>query len=292
MIGVLGLGILLNLVITCIFALLAETLLLYWRRVAIKPFITDGSALLTAWLLALSLPPYVPWWIPAIAVTAAIIIGKQIYGGLGNNLFNPAMVGYALILIAFPNYLTVWPGAELIQQRFTMTTVLNIAFTSMDMTDMMSGATALDTWRASRMLGDTNPATLNWHWISGAFLLGGAWLIGQRIILWQIPTAMLTTIAIGALLASWFGDASPVGTVSVVFHLFNGATMLGAFFIATDPVTAPRAKSAMLLFGAGVGLLLLLFRFNSTFIDGLAFSILLMNMTAPLLDQFFSRIKS
>ena len=274
-----GWGVLINLLIASITAYLVEAAVLSCRNLPIKHFLTDYSALVSAWLLAVALPPYLPWWITVIAVSAAIIIGKHAYGGLGNNLFNPAMVGYAIAIVAFPLPMTAWPGGELIAQRFDWMIALAHTFSLTPAMDMLSGATPLASWRADLPAGNI---TVTWLWTNLAFLAGGLWMLLVGIITWHIPLGMLTGITIGASLLHLLDTSYP----NAAFHLSNGAIMLGAFFIATDPATAPKSAGAMMIFGLCIGLLLLVFRTGSSYIDGLAFAVLIMNMFKPLLDRY------
>ena len=275
----LGLGIVVNLIIASVTALATEAVLLKCRQVPVLPTLSDHSALLSACLLALALPPYLPWTVTVVATIAAIMLGKQVYGGFGNNLFNPAMVGYAVAIVAFPLAMTAWPNNELLIHRFDGSTTFKLMFLS-DTQLALSGATPLSVWR-SNLSPDT--ANVNWHWANLAFLAGGLWLLYQKIITWHIPLMMLSGVVLGALLLSAISNTAP----SVLFQLSNGAVVLGAFFIATDPVTAPKSKIAMGIFGLSIGVLLITFRFGSSYIDGLAFAVLIMNMFKPLLDRYF-----
>ena len=274
-----GWGVVINLLAACASATASEALMLYWRKTSLKPFIFDGSGVITAWIIALALPPCLPWWVAAVGAAIAIIVGKQLYGGLGNNLFNPAMVGYAAILVAFPLHLTVWPGAEWAAQGFDFTEAISCALNGTPAAEVTSGATPLSAWRAGYATDGT--VIPDWYRLNAAFLAGGIWLLWQRLILWHVPVSMLAAIALGSGILHLVDSTYPTPD----FHLLSGATMIGAFFVATDPVTAPRLRPAMLIFGAGTGLLLLTFRTTGSFIDGLAFAVLLMNMLTPLLDR-------
>lgn len=276
-----GPGIVANLILASFFALLSEALLLYLRRVPPKPFLRDNSALLCAWLIALALPPCLPWWVTALAVSTAIVVAKQLYGGLGNNVFNPAMVGYALAIVAFPLELTDWRVPDY-TSWFDLQTCWQ-CLGGQNALLLQSGATPLTSWRFDLPGVAANEAL--WLYPNLAFLAGGLWLLYQRVIQWYIPVGFLAAMGISSSVLT-FVDAS---YQTPLFHWFNGTTMIGAFFISTDPVTAPRAKMTRLLFGAGIGLLLVLFRCFSTTVDGLAFAILLMNMLTPLMNRWSSR---
>lgn len=273
-----GAGVLINLLVAATAAISAEALLLQLRGCAVRPFIYDNSAVLTAWLVALVMPPCVPWWVTTTAAASAIILGKQLYGGLGNNIFNPAMVGYAIAVVAFPLYVTNWQTIDL-PLRFDRDVVLQCAAYGQS-TTAISGATPLSAQRFDLAITDT--ARSQWLLPNLAFLLGGLWLLQQRIIQWYLPTGFLLALGLGATLLHLIDEDYP----SAFFHWTNGAAVIGAFFIITDPVTAPKAQSAMIIFGAAAGLLLLVFRSFGNAIDGLAFAVLLMNMFTPLLNRY------
>lgn len=292
-----GPGVVVNLVIVTLVAYASEALMLTLRQRSLTTM-TDGSALLTAILLASSLPPYTPWWVAAMGAAVAIIVGKQIYGGLGSNLFNPAMVGFVTLIISFPLEMTQWT-APLALLDHTPTLGDAIAFSLHGVfpggtLDAMSMATPLDHLKTEltkgvqvkEILGSGKqymgslPATF---WPALAWLLGGLYLIWQRIITWQIPTAMLAGIA-GLSLIFWL--INPADYASPAFHLVAGASMIGAFFIATDPVTSSTTPMGKIWFGLGCGVLTWIIRTWGGYPDGVAFSVLIMNMAAPAIDYF------
>ncbi len=295
-----GWGVLVNIVLACIFALLAESLLLAIRQRPVFTTLMDGSALVTAVLLALALPPHIAWWVVAIGILFAIVIAKQLYGGLGLNPFNPAMSGYVVLLISFPLEMTRWnPPLELAQQSLTLLESFRFSLSGhlpsfMDF-DMISLATPLDVARERVDMGMTISAIRNEYgifsnlsgkgteWINIAFLAGGIWLLFRQVIDWRIPASLLLAMLISS---SVFWLIDPEHYLSPIFHLFAGATMLGAFFIATDPVTASTTPVGRLIFGAGCGLLIYVIRSWGGYPDGVAFAVLLMNLSAPLIDHF------
>ncbi len=280
-----GYGVAINLAIAILAAVAAEAIALKLRKIPPLHFLRDGSAALTGVLLALALPPHLPWWIPAIAAVAAIGLGKQIYGGLGNNLFNPAMLGYCIVLIAWPLHLTAWPDQSAMAQGFDLALAVQYAgnHSGEILAAAMTGATPLESWRSTAPAPyDAVTAALQWNLINVAFALGGVWLIFKGVISWHIPAAMALTVALMALLIQ--GDLH-----SLKLNLLSGATMLGAFFIATDPATSPRAPHAMLLFGIGTAALLVLIRSFGDYADGLAFAVLIMNTLVPLSERISSR---
>lgn len=293
-------------VILCIgIALLAETLVLYLRHQPIIPRLQDNSALLTGLLLGVSLPSLAPWWIGVIATLFAIVIAKHLYGGLGHNLFNPAMVGYVVVLISFPVQMTSWPSAETLQTAtLNFYDTLLMVFTghttdgrSLSLlllgADGISQATPLDNIKTALHARETSVNPLasmidmssqeSWRWINLGFLLGGLFLLGRKIIHWQIPVGVLGGLLTFSLIG-WY--LAPESCATPTLHLLSGATMLGAFFIATDPVTAATTPRGRLIFGAVIGILIWVIRTYGGYPDGVAFAVLLANITVPLLDYY------
>jgi len=289
-----GFGTLINVVLACATALLSEAAILRLRQRPVGFFLKDNSALLTGVLLGLALPPFAPWWITVIAVSFAVVFAKQLYGGLGNNPFNPAMVGYALVLVSFPVQMTTnWAlSSQMTGSGFApLADTLSAIFASVPV-DGYSGATPLDAYKhlidkqtASVVLQqDTFNGWLNggWEWVNLAYLLGGVFLIWRRIISWHIPLAMITGLALCSLLFGWDKDMyTPLS-----LHLLSGATMLGAFFIATDPVSAATTVRGKLIYGAGIGVLLYIIRTWGAYPDAVAFAVILMNFAAPFIDAY------
>lgn len=296
---VFGGGVLVTLTLASLTALSAEALILKLRNRPIKPFLMDGSALLTAWLLALSLPPLAPWWLVVVGTLFAVVIAKQLYGGLGYNPFNPAMVGYAVLLISFPVIMTHWPAPlELAQAKLSFANQLHYIFAGVlpagVQMDAVSMATPLDYLKTQLTLHhhvqDITSAAQYGTWgakggelVVWAYVLGGLYLLQQRLISWHLPTAFLGALA---LMAGAFYLVDATHFASPVFHLFTGASMLGAFFIITDPVSGPTTPKGKLVFGAGIAVLTYLIRVYGGYPDGVAFSVLLMNMCVPLIDAF------
>lgn len=293
-----GFGVLINIFVAVITALICEVTILKIRNRPIKPFIYDGTAVLTAILLALALPTLTPWWLPALGTAFAIIIAKHLYGGMGYNPFNPAMVGYAMLLIAFPKEMTAWIPAETHGLNFFDT--LKYSFYEVlpigTSYDALTMATPLDNIKTQLSLGYTideihtnnsslfgNIAGYGWEWINIMFLIGGIVLISIKVISWHIPVSMLGALAFMAMIFN-FSDAGSYSTIS--FHLFGGAAMLGAFFIATDPVTAAVSNRGRLIYGAGIGVLVYIIRTWGGYPDAIAFAVLLMNMAVPMIDYY------
>jgi electron transport complex protein RnfD len=294
-----GYGILINITLTVTIAVATETLMLMARGQPLNPFLTDGSAVVTAVLLAFCLPPLTPWWLPAIGTAFALIFAKHLYGGLGYNPFNPAMIGYVLLLISFPREMTTWlPAQELTAQSLDLKESLKLVFAGATTqgigVDAFSGATPLDYAKTQLGLGQSMEEIRTqslfgrlggqgWEWLSMWFFLGGIWLLYRRVISWHIPLAMLGSLLAMALLFQWIGPAS---YPSALLHLVSGGTMLGAFFIATDPVTAAATPRGRLLYGAGIGCLTYIIRTWGGYPDGVAFAVLLMNMAVPTIDYY------
>ena len=274
-----GFGVLQQLLLAMVSCWVIEALVLYLRSKPLRPFLTDGSALLTGALLALSLPPGAPWWIAVVGSAAAMLLGKHLYGGLGNNAFNPAMVGFVVLLISFPVQMTAWPAMQPLWAGAA---------------DAVSAATPLDHVRTQLALHRTLDeighdgsfgilAGRGWEWVALAWLAGGLFLLWRRQIRWQIPVGVLAGMLLPALLF-WAWDADRYG--SPLFHALSGATLLGAFFIATDPVSAATTPRGRLIYGLGIGLITYIVRSWGGYPDGIAFAVLLMNLCAPTLDQY------
>ncbi len=295
-----GWGVVFNLLISTLTALGAEALMLLLRRRPVKASLLDGSALLTGLLLALTLPPLAPWWLPMLGAGFAIVVAKHLYGGLGYNPFNPAMVGFVVLIISFPLQMTLWPPPQGLQHDYalhfgdTLQLVFGGTLPEGRALDSLTMATPLDnaktqfgldyTWSeitATPLFGRFGG--YGWEWINLAYLAGGLWLWRKRAIQWQIPTGMLGALFTIALLF-FIADSDSFG--SPLFHLFSGATMLGAFFIATDPVSAATTPRGRLYYGAGIGVLTYAIRTWGGYPDAIAFSVLLMNMAAPTIDYY------
>ena len=285
-----GIGTLVNLLWASLVALGCEAAILAMRKRPIAFYLKDGSALVTAVLLALALPPYAPWWLTLIAVGFAIIFGKQLYGGLGQNPFNPAMLGYVVVLISFPLPMTTWPAPHSVGMLAGIEHIWGLA----SLPDGWSQATALDSLKLNKSLTvdelwAQNPAFGRFggqgvEWVNLAFLLGGLYLLKQKLISWHAPVGLLGALAVISLLF-WNGSGSD-SNGSPLFHLLSGATMLGAFFIVTDPVSGATSNLGRVLFGAGVGVLVYIIRTWGGYPDGVAFAVLLMNLCAPTIDYY------
>lgn len=301
-----GPGSLVQVILGILSALVAEALVLHLRK---RPLATlgDNAALLTGLLLGISIPPLAPWWLVIVGTIFAIIFAKQLYGGLGHNPFNPAMVGYVVLLISFPVQMTSWlPPRELAATAPGLMDTLHAIFIGHTLAgdtmiqlrmgiDGISQATPLDTFKTGLRAGHSVTqlaqapiyggllAGIGWQWINMAWLAGGLFLLFKGVIRWHIPVSFLLMLSVCALLGWWL---MPEKCASPVMHLFSGATMIGAFFILTDPVTASTTPRGRLIFGALAGLLVWLIRSFGGYPDAVAFATLLANITVPLIDYF------
>lgn len=293
-----GPGVLIQCLLAVLIALGIEALMLYLRKKPVRLFLFDGSAVVTALLFALCLSPFTPVWASFAGICFAIIVAKHLYGGIGYNMFNPAMAGYVFVLLCFPIYQTSWSlpsGAD--DLKITLLQTLSIIFSgpsSVENFDSLSGATTL-AWTKSQLSGMFTVGEIRHsplfgsfagkgsEWISIAWLCGGIWLLIQRIIKWQMPVFFIGTIFILSLLFYWYDSdlfLSPLTTI------FTGGIMLAAFFIITDPVTASTTPLGRMIYVIGAGLLAFTIRTWSAYPDGVAFAVLLMNAAVPLIDNY------
>jgi electron transport complex protein RnfD len=247
-----------------------------------KIVINDGSAFLTGLLLGMNLPPSLPFYIPVVGSFMAIVITKLLFGGLGYNIFNPALIGRAFLLVSWPKAMTIWTEATPIFAGIdakTVATPLGILKEEglakllelfADKTDLYIN---LFTGSRAGSLGETSVIAL---------LIGAAFLLYKRYITWHIPFSFLATVGI---LAWIFGGESGFFTGDPVIHLLSGGLILGAFFMATDYVTCPSVRKGQIIFGIGCGAITMLIRLKGGFPEGVMFAILLMNCFAPLIDR-------
>lgn len=289
-----GAGVIINVLFGGLVALSCETLALSLRRQAIKPFLTDYSALVTSTLLCIALPPYAPWWLLVIGVSFSILIAKHLYGGLGYNPFNPAMVGYVVLLISFPLQMSTWAAPLGVGETVPgFMEALRACFKPSSF-DALTMATPLDLMRQNKgmLLTDlysSNPQFgafqgVGWAGANLAFLIGGLFLLYKRVFTWHAPLAMLLTLSFCALV--FYDEGSSASGGSPLFHLFSGATMFGAFFILTDPVSSAVSNRGRLIFGAIIGLLVYTIRVRGNYPDAVAFAVLIANFAAPFIDNY------
>jgi electron transport complex protein RnfD len=301
-----GWGNLIHISLAVVAALLAEFIVLSLREKKITQQLFDGSAILTAVLIGVSLPALAPWWISVIGAIFAIVVVKQLYGGLGHNPFNPAMAAYVMLLISFPVQMTSWqPPLELMSISLDAINTFFVIFTDFSSdgysveqlrthVDGFTMATPLDTVKTNLTVGLTIAESMNapvigehfglgWEWINVAFLAGGLFLIFKKAIDWTTPASFLFSLFICSLIAFII---SPDSNASTMFHWFNGACMLGAFFILTDPVSGATSTKGRIIYGVLAGFLVFIIRKEGGYPDAVAFSVLLCNMAAPLIDQY------
>jgi electron transport complex protein RnfD len=292
-----GPGVLINIALACLFALMFEAAILKLRARPVMPQLTDFSAVVAAWLFALCLPMHSPWWLVLVGIGFTMIAGKHVYGGLGFNPFNPAMVGYVVLLISFPREMTTWylPGS-VSGTTLSFGEALSYTFGTTDIQqwDTLSSATPLDQVktgigqqiaisdiRLSPLFGQL--AGKGWEWVSLAWFVGGLWLLITRTIRWHIPVALLLGVMS---MATLFYLADPQSYASPLFHLLSGAVIIGAFFIATDPVTAATTDRGRIVYGLMIGCLIYVIRVWGGYPDGVAFAVLLANMCVPFIDYY------
>lgn len=294
-----GPGFIFNLLVAGIFAIAGEAFMMWVRGRPPEVALSDFSALVTAALLAFALPSLTPWWVTATGALFGVVVAKHFYGGLGFNIFNPAMAGYVVILVTFPMYLNLWVAPRMgdidyqhltiIQTLvFTLTGSLPDALTF----DAVSRATPLDVMksglnnlatateiRANPVMGDFGGR--GWEWIGNFLAFGGFWLLIKKIIRWQIPAGVGIGL-LGPAMIMYLVD--PGTSPGPGFHLFAGATILCAFFIATDPVSAATSPKGRFIYGLGIGFLIWCIRRWGSYADGVAFAVLIMNMAVPAID--------
>jgi electron transport complex protein RnfD len=287
--------ILLQLSIATLAALASEAFMLMLVNKPLKLFLLDGSAIVSAWLIALTFPPLAPWWLIVVGVFFAIVVAKHLYGGLGQNPFNPAMIAFAVCIVSFPALMGQWPAIGL---KLSFLEQLQVVFGLLPRVDAMSGATPLDAIKTALKLGDGSvdvPALLanqevfgnfagrGWEWVTGGYLLGGLWLWQRKVINGYAPAGFIAGLSLlsGAL---WLWN--PAQFANPLFHLLSGGAMLGAFFIVTDPVSGSTTPKGKLIFGFSAGVLAYIIRVFGGYPDGVAFAVLLMNICVPLIDIY------
>jgi electron transport complex protein RnfD len=301
-----GWGNLIHITIAIATVLIAEFFVLAVRHKKIKDELLDGSAVLTAVLLGISLPALAPWWVTVIGSLFAILVVKQLYGGLGNNPFNPAMAAYVMLLISFPVQMTLWqPPLEFLLIELTFQDSLSAILIGFSLDgysveqlrihlDGYTMATPLDTLKTGLSSGHTLIESFNnivfgdnfavgWEWINVGFLLGGVFLIAKGMIDWRTPITFLSTLFILSFVSFTF---SPDSNPSTFFYWFSGATMLGAFFILTDPVSGATSIKGRIIFAALAAVIVFVIRKYGSYPDAIAFAVILCNMAAPLIDQY------
>jgi electron transport complex protein RnfD len=286
-------------VVTVASALAFEALCLKLKGVNALPYLYDGSALVTAILVVMTLPPWAPWWIGVGGSAIAIILGKHVYGGLGQNLFNPAMLARVALLVSFPIEMTSWVNVSPLFTGPGIGDSFAVTFNQNFSIDGLTGATTLGSVKTGFSQNQTLPGLLGNYsgvlaflgWERGSLgetsslliLLGGLWLLREGVIAWQIPIAVIGSMTLLSLL---FFAIDSQHYLSPWVHLNSGAVMLVAFFIATDYVTSPNTPLGQIIFGAGCGILIFIIRTWGGYPEGTGFAILLMNAVTPIIDHY------
>jgi electron transport complex protein RnfD len=243
--------------------------------------LTDGSAIVTILLLVMSLPPHFPWYLGALGSAIAVILGKQVYGGLGQNLFNPAMLARVVLLISFPVEMTNWPAPATVLPEFPGLNDLADAFTgATTLGAVMETGSSIIHLKVLPMIFGISPGSLGESPL--LLLLGGIWMAYKKVIDWRISVSLIIGCIVPSAIAWWF---SPETVLTPFAQLASGGLMLAAFFIATDPVTSPTTPKGRIWYGLGCGFLIFLIRIFGAYPEGVAFAILLMNAVSPLIES-------
>lgn len=294
-----GPGYIFNLIVASAFCIGGEAFMMKARGRDPNTVLSDYSALVTAALLAFALPSLTPWWVTATGSLFAMVVVKHLYGGLGFNVFNPAMAGYVVILVAFPVEVNLWVAPRMGDIDYVQLTILQTitytltgAYPDALTFDAISRATPLDAMqsglrtmrtyaeiRSDPIMGDFGGR--GWEWVGNLLAIGGCWLLVKKIIRWHIPAGVFAGLLIPAGLMYVI---DPGANASPGFHLFSGATILCAFFIATDPVSAATSPKGRIVYGCGIGFLIFAVRKWGSYADGVAFAVLIMNMATPAID--------
>lgn len=272
-----GFSALLIMVLSVVGCLVVEAVCLKLAKRPLAEHLTDGSAFITGLLLAMNLPSNLPWWMVLVGAVVAMVLGKHVYGGLGNNPFNPALVARVFLLVSFPTAMTSWPIPTFSQlDGVTAATPLGVLKTE-GVEAAYHGVTYLQLFfgNVGGCIGETSVV---------AILLGAAVLFWKRIITWEIPIVFIATVFVITGLAYLFDPAS---YADPLFHILSGGLMLGAFFMATDMVTTPISRKGMIIFGLGCGIITSVIRLWAGYPEGVSFSILMMNAFTPAIDRHF-----
>lgn len=249
-----------------------------------EPSITDGSALITGVLLAFNVPSNLPVWIILIGALVSVGVAKMSFGGLGNNLFNPALVGRVFLLISFPVQMTSWPvpGADRLAYTDVSTGATPLAIIKEGLANGESYSSILGKLPSyiDMLMGYTSGSA--GEMAAAALLLGLIFMLWKKVISWHVPVTIIGTVAIFTGLLYYLGAPSADPAV----HLLSGGLMLGAIFMATDYVTSPMSKKGMVIYAIGIGVITVLIRVFGAYPEGISFAILIMNAFVPILDQY------
>lgn len=295
-----GIGVILNVLLASLCCIAFEALILKLRNRPVMFYLRDCSALVTGVLIGVSLPPYCPWWLIVSASFVAIVLAKQLYGGMGFNPFNPAMVAYVLLLISFPVQMTQWatplpmladgqtvPGIVAALEKIFLGSGID-GYSSATVLDVMkqnNGQTLADLYQQEAVFAQGRWAGAGWEWVNIAFLIGGVYLLYKKVFTWHAPISML--LALSLMAAVFYDSGSSNSGGSPIFHLLSGATMLGAFFIVTDPVSSAVSTRGRIIYGALIGILIYVIRtWGTSYPDGVGFAVLLLNFAAPFIDYY------
>lgn len=295
-----GFGVLIQCLLSVCFALGVEAILLTARKRKLSLYLKDGSVIVTGLLFALMITPFAPWWISLIGVSFGLAFGKHVYGGLGHNAFNPAVAGYIFVLLCFPAVMNHWPVVDAnINETVYSGDIVRIIFrpatiAATSAVDSLSGATPLANMQSRLANRDmvseirTGPAYghiggKGWEWINLAFLCGGIGLLVYGVIGWRIPLSVLGSFFLTSMFLNFYDPEMYAGPA---FHLFSGGTILGAFFIATDPVTASTTPRGRICYGCLIGITACTIRTWGAYPDGIAFAVLIANAFVPLIDKY------
>jgi len=251
----------------------------------VEPSVNDGSALITGILLAFNMPANLPIWIIIIGALVAIGIGKMTFGGLGNNVFNPALVGRVFLLISFPVQMTTWPKALGFESSYldaqTGATPLAVIKEGLNKGDSLTELMAKLPSNMDMFLGNMGGSLGE---VAGAALvIGMIYMLVKKIISWHIPVAVLGTVAI---FSGILNMVNPEAYAGPAFHILSGGLLLGAIFMATDYVTSPMSNKGMLIYGIGIGILTVVIRVFGAYPEGVSFAILIMNAFVPLINVY------
>ncbi len=261
-----GLNALMVVLVSVVFAMLTEAViqLLMHKKVTVS----DGSAAVTGLLLALNLPPSVPFWIPMLGSVFAIAIVKQAFGGIGHNFINPALAARAFLLASWPTLMTTWtiPGADAVSAATPLG--------ALKMGEALSSYQNMFIGNIGGCIGETSAIAL---------IIGGLYLIARRVIDPRIPVVYIGTVAV----FTWIAGPQGLFTGDALYHILGGGLMLGAFFMATDYTTSPMSGTGKIVFAAGCGVLTSVIRLWGGYPEGVSYSIMIMNLVVPLIDKAF-----
>lgn len=267
--------------IISIISCLAFEYLIQKYLMKVKPSITDGSALITGILLAFNVPSNIPWWILVIGALAAMGIGKLSFGGLGANIFNPALVGRVFLLISFPVQMTSYPVNRLAEvDAVTAATPLGLIKEGIKSGIPVSQIEGLP--KLTDLFLGINGGSLG-EISALVLILGGLYMLWKKVITWQTPVSIILTVV---LVSGIFWLIDPETYVNPVVHLLTGGLMLGAIFMATDMVTSPMSPKGQIIYGIGIGLITISIRMFGAYPEGISFAILIMNAATPLLNMY------